>query len=153
MASATKAGNLRLYAVAPTGERVLAWQGRNGGAISAGGSPDAVLANKTADKWDFIPKFDGAILSGGWKVMLTLEMDAADGLDASDSVVEIALTLSTGTVKRLNTADLGYTVDYPAATSASVELPMGAGYSIPNGVFAKIGSNIVKSVISIEDDA
>ena len=152
MASAIQAGNLRLYAVSPIGQKVLAYSARNGGTISAGGSPDGVLANLTADKWDYIPKFN-VVLSGGWKVFLTLEMDAADGCDASDSVIEIPLTLSDGSVKRINATDLGYTVDYPAATAAAVELPLGAGYTIPNGVFCKIGSNLMKGVISIQNDA
>lgn len=150
MASATENGELRIYAVSPEGQRILTHRYRNGGAISAGGSPDGVLANKTQDKWVFIPKADYPVLTGGWKVQLFIVLDASDGLDASDSYIEIPLTIRGGGIKYLNATDLGYTTDYPANSPAGVELPLGAGYTIPDGQEAKIGGD--HGVISIEDD-
>lgn len=149
MASATEAGTIRVYAVEPNGHRHLVYQARNGGAISAGGSPDGVLANKTVDTQVFWPKKQ-PVMSGGWKVMVTLAMDAADGLDASDSYIEIPISIKGAGVRHLNASDLSYTTDLPASTPASVETPIGTGYTIPNGELAVIGG--AHCVISIEDD-
>lgn len=150
MASSIEVGVLKIYAVSPTGQRFQTHTYQNGGAISAGASPDGVLANKTADKWMFIPK-SPVLLSGGWKVVLTLTMAAADGLDASDSYIEIPLTVKGQGVRMLTAADLGYTTDVPAATLANIPVQLGTGYTIPQGQFAKIGG--AKGVISIEDDS
>jgi hypothetical protein len=149
MASATQAGTLRVYATEPNGHRHLVYQFRNGGAISAGGSPDGVLANKTVDTQVFVPK-KLPLMAGGWKVQMTLALDATDGLDASDSYIELPVSIQGAGVRHLNAADLGYTVDYPAASPAGVELPIGPGHSIPNGEIAVIGG--AHCVISIEND-
>ena len=149
MASATAPGTIRVYAVSPDGKKYMTHSYRNGGAVSAGGSPSGVLANKTADKWVFFP-LSNVVLSGGWKVQMTLEMEAADGLDASDAYIELPITFKGEGVRTLNATNLGYTVDIPAATAASIEVPIGSGYSIPDGKFAKIGGSV--GVISIEDD-
>lgn len=150
MASATQAGILKIYAVSPMGKQYMTHQYRNGGAVSAGGSPDGVLANKTADKWVFFP-LSNIVMSGGWKVQVTLTMDTADGCDASDAVIQLPLTFKGEGVRYLTSADLGYTVDIPAATAAGVPLPIGSGYTIPNGQFARNGGAV--GVISIENDA
>jgi len=150
MASVTEPGTLRVYAVTPEGQKVgPVYQARNGGPISAGGSPDGVLANKTADKWAYMPK-SNVVLSGGWKVFATIELDAADGIDASDCYVDIPITIKGAGIKHLNASDLGFSTDYPASTPAAIELPLGAGYTIPNGQLVKIGGD--KAAISIEDD-
>jgi len=151
MASATEAGVLKIYAISPEGQRILTHQYQNGGSISAGGSPDGVLANLTADKHVFIPKNDSVVLTGGWKVALTLTMDASDGLDCSDGRMALPLTIRGAGVKLLSLADIQFTSDYPAASLAGVELPLGAGYTIPDGQYAKIGG--ATGYISIEDDS
>jgi len=150
MASATQAGVLRIYAISPSGQRVLTHQYRNGGAISAGGSPDGVLANKTADKWVYVPKNNSVVLTGGWKVAMTIELDASDGLDASDATIQFPITVRGAGVRYLTSADFGYTTDLPASTPASVEIPLGAGYTIPNGQAVKVGGAV--GAISIEND-
>ena len=150
MASVTEAGILRLYATEPNGRKHLVWQGRNGGVVSAGGSPDGVLANKTADKWIFLPRIESPVLYGGWKVQLTLEMDASDGLDASDAFISIPISVKGAGVRELTASDLGYSTDIPASTPAGIEVPIGAGYTIPNGEAVKIGGGPM--AISIEDD-
>lgn len=149
MASATEPGIIRVYATEPNGHKHLVYQFKNGGAISAGGSPDGVLANKTIDTQVFIAK-KAPVMSGGWKVQMTLELEGADGLDASDSYIELPISIKGAGVRHLSAANLGYTTDLPAATPASVEIPIGAGYTIPNGEFAVIGGS--HCVISIEDD-
>jgi len=150
MASATESGQLKVYAISPEGQRILTHQYFNGGSISAGGSPDGVLANLTADKHVFINKNDSVVLTGGWKVALTLTMDASDGLDASDGRMALPITIRGSGVKLLSLTDIGFTTDYPASTPASLELPLGAGYTIPDGQFVKIGG--ATGYISIEDD-
>jgi hypothetical protein len=149
MASATEPGLLRLYAIAPGGQKIQLATYRNGGSISAGGSPDNVLANPTADKHLF-QGVGGPIMSTGWVLAMSLTADAADGYDASDSFISIPLTRDDGVTRFLNSTDLGYTVDLPAATPANIELPIGAGFTIPNAERWKFGGGPI--VISVEDD-
>jgi len=149
MASAIEPGLLRLYAVNPARQRLLIGSFRNGGPVSAGNSPDGVLANLTADKQLFQP-VGGPVMSTGWTLQVTLAMDASDGLDASDSVISIPITEDNGVVRFVNATDLGYTTDYPASTPASVELALGAGFTIPAGSRFKFGGGPI--VISVEDD-
>ncbi len=149
MASVTEPGILRVYAVSPTGQRFQTHMFQNGGAISAGGSPDGVLANVTEDKHMFIPK-SALKLYGGWKVVLTLEMAAADGLSYADSRIQLPITVKGEGVQWLTVAKLAWTVDIAAATAADIEVQLGKGYEIPLGKVAKIGG--AKGVISIEDD-
>lgn len=149
MVSANEPGTIRLYAVTPDRRRIMIGSFRNGGPVSAGGSPDAVLANLTADKQLFQP-VGGPVMTTGWIFQATLAIDATDGLDASDAVISIPLTEDNGVVRFLNSTDLAYATDYPAATPASVELAIGAGFTIPAGSRFKFGGGPI--VISIEDD-
>lgn len=149
MASAIEPGTIKLFAIAPGGARIELASYRNGGEVSAGGSPDGVLANKTADTHLF-QNIGGPVMSTGWKFMGTITLDSADGLDASDATISIPLTRDDGVVRYLNATDLVYTTDYPAGTIASVEIPIGSGYSIPNGERWKFGGGPI--VIAIEDD-
>lgn len=150
MVSANEPGVIRIYAVSPEGQKIKTHEYRSDGPINAGKSPDGVLANLTADKHLYMPKFDGVVLTGGWKVVLGFTFDAADGLDVSDGFIQIPLTVQNGGVKYLNATDLGNTTDIPAATPAGAEIQLGAGYTIPNGQRVKIGGG--SAVISVEDD-
>jgi hypothetical protein len=150
MASANEAGNLYVMAVSPEGQKIPVFVARNGGAISAGKSPDGVLANLTFDKWIFMP-LSNVELTGGWKVQLILNMDATDGLDASDSYIDLPISIAGQGIRHLSAADLGYTTDYPAATPAACDISLGAGYTIPNGQRVRIGGD--RCAISIEDDS
>lgn len=149
MASANEPGLLRLYAVNPGRQRILIGSFRNGGPVSAGNSPDGVLANLTADKQLFQP-VGGPVMTTGWTLQPTIALDASDGIDASDCVISIPLTEDNGVVRFINPADLGFTADFPASTPASVELPIGTGFTIPAGSRFKFGGGPI--VISIEDD-
>jgi hypothetical protein len=150
MASAPAKGKIFLYATSPNGHKNVAFTFTSTGAVGAGGSPDGVLANKTADKQVNLPRNEKFILTGGWKVQLGFELDAADGMDASDATIQIPLSVKGAGVRTLTAADLGYTVDYPAATPAN-EVCLGDGYTIPNGEVCAIGGG--PCVIAIEDDA
>ena len=148
MASANEPGTVKIFAVPPSGSPIVTHQWRSDGFINAGKSPDGVLANLTRDKWAFINKVDNVILTGGWKVVLSFTPDATDGIDVSDCVIQIPITIAGGGIKVLNAADLTITTDLTPI--ADVETNMGVGYTIPDGQRVKIGGDY--GVISIEDD-
>lgn len=129
-------------------------QARSDGAINAGKSPDGVLANLTYDKQVKVP-VGGPVLEGGWKVRILAKLDAADGLDVSDGVYQVAITQDNGVEKQLSASDLGITVDHPAGTIASVWHELGSGWTVPQGERYRIGSHSMNTptVISIEDDS
>lgn len=149
MASANEPGNLRIVAITPQGIEVEVAQYRSDGPVSAGKSPDGVLANLTIDKQMFM-QLCGPVLGDGWKIGLRFKMDAADGLDASDCVIMLPITRDDNSPRTLNATDLGFSTDLPAATPAGVWLPLGSDFGIPVGTRWKIGGGPV--VISIEDD-
>jgi len=151
MASANCGGTLKIYAVSPSGQRILTHQYENGGVISAGGSPDGVPASKTADLMLYMNRYDGITLTGGWKVVLTVTLKTSDGLDASDSWINLPISVRGAGVQTLTSSELAYSVDYPASSPISVELPIGAGYTIPNGQEVRIGG--APAMISIENDS
>lgn len=150
MASANEPGVLKIFAESPEGQRFLTHRYRSDSPINAGKSPDGVLANLTIDKWQFVPEYTGVTLTGGWKVILNFTLDAADGIDASDCVINLPLTIRGGGVRQLNATDLGFTTDLPASTVAAQPIDLGTGYTIPNGQSCHIGGGA--GVISIEDD-
>ena len=153
MASAPLPGAIaRIYAVrGDTGAKKLLHTCVNE-VFNAGGSPDGVLANLTVDKWARLP-LNTTRLSGtrGDVVAMTMELTAADGSDASDCILRLPIISSTGGIKHLTMADIGFTTDVPAATAASVEIPLGAGYSVPYGEVVQVGGG--PAVISLENDA
>lgn len=149
MASVTEPANLKIFAIAPDGSRTQVFQARNGGPVSAGGSPDGVLANLTIDKQVQVG-VGGPVMTTGWSIALEATLDASDGIDESDCVISIPITQSNGVVRFLNSDDLGFTADLPASTPASVPLPIGSGFTIPAGSRFKFGGGPI--VISLEDD-
>jgi len=153
MASVNEPADIRIVVEDPNGNQAVAHRFRNGGAISAGGSPDGVLANLTADKQLKVGP-SGPVASGGYKIRLLAKLDAADGIDASDCVVAVAYTQSDGTESQLTAADFGFTTDMPAASPAGQWLELGTGYTVPNNVRLRVGSQTqtTPTVISIEDD-
>lgn len=153
MASANEPADLRVVIEDPNGNQTVTHTYRNGGAISAGASPDGVLANKTVDKQQKVG-LSGPVATAGHKVRLLAKLDAADGIDASDCVVQVAYTKSDGTESQFTAADFGFTTDLPAATPAGYWVELGSGYTVPDGVRLRIGSATLSTptVISIEDD-
>lgn len=149
MASANEPGSIMVVAINPLGQEIPVLKYRSDSPIAAGKSPDGALANLTADKWLYA-RMGGPVLSTGWKVGLRFKMDAADGLDASDCVIQIPLTYDDGSQTNINATDLGFSTDLPAATPAGVWLPLGTDYTVPAGTRLKIGGGPI--VISIEDD-
>lgn len=153
MASANEPGSVRVVIEDANGNQQVTHTHRNGGAVSAGGSPDGVLANLTADKQLIVP-IAGRVASTGDKIRLLMSLDATDGIDASDCVVSVAVTEDNGTETQLTATDFGFTTDLPAATPATSWVELGTGYSVPDSKRIRIGSasNVTPTVISVEDD-
>ena len=153
MASANEPAALKIVVEDPQGNQQVAWEGRSDSFINAGKSPDGVLANLTVDKQGVIP-LGKPIAFPDYVIRLFAKLDAADGLDVSDGVIQICVTQSNGVERQLNATDISYTTDYPAATVAGTWLEMGKGYTVPAGQKLRVGSITGKtpSVISIEDD-
>lgn len=149
MASANEPGLIRLNIERPDGREKVAYQIRSDSPVNAGKSPDGVLANLTADKQIYLAR-TGPNLTAGDKIHLLFKLDASDGLDASDCVIQIPYW-EDGNFRQLNAADLGFTTDIPAATPAGSWTELGTGYTVPSQVkTAYLGNGNV--VLSIEDD-
>jgi len=97
----------------------------------------------------FVP-YSGPQLTGGDIVRVMFKLDAADGLDVSDGIIQIPYW-EDGVQRTLNATDIGNSTDIPAATPAGAWIALGAGYTIPNSVKrARFGNGHL--VLSIEDD-
>jgi hypothetical protein len=149
MASAIENGLIKLVAErSGLGTRTV-FQYRSDTAVNAGGSPDGVLANLTADKQLFIGQ-QMPILSAGDILHLMFKPDAADGYDASDCVINVPYW-EDGTNRPLNAASFGFTTDLPAATVAAQWVEFGSGYTVPANVkSAYVGNG--QLVLSVQDD-
>ena len=153
MASANEPGQIRIYAEDSAGNLRICAKYHSKSAIAAGFSPDGVLANTTIDK-QVKAGLGGPLLVGGDILHLFFKPEAADGLDASDNTIQIAITEVNGTQRQLSAADFGYTTDLPAGTLASQWVELGTGYTVPNGQQFRVGSRdySLPTVIAIEDD-
>ena len=139
---------IRVYGVAPSGKKTPLFQGVNEQTGPAG-SPDGVQATVKDNELPFMP-LNEARLQGGDKIVVFAILKVADGIDASDCVINLPIRRN-GALEYLSTADLGFTVDYPASTPANVELQLGTGYTVPEGDSVQVGGG--KYFISIENDA
>ena len=150
MASAQLPGAiLRIYVKRANGDAIKVFEGQNE-ITGPGGSPDGAIATVKDNELPYMP-LAGTVARGGDKIVVTGEMTAADGADASDSKFIIPVKVLGKGQRNLSTASVGYTVDIPAATAADVELPLGAGYTVPNGEQIQVGG--AKFFMSWEDDA
>lgn len=102
MASVQEPGMVRLYKLAPSGNKTLIAQDRTEAFAPAGGAPDAAAASvATPEKWVVIDS--NVILVNDDILLVTLETDGADTLDASDSIWRIPLVTAAGTKSLGNT--------------------------------------------------
>lgn len=136
-----------LYGVSPSGDKKRLFQGVNE-QTGPGGSPDGVQATVKANELPVMP-VSPIKLPGGYKIVAYAVLTTADGLDASDSVINVPI-LRNGNLEYLSISDLGYTTDYPALSPASVELQLGAGYTVPENDIIQVGGGTF--FISIEND-
>ena len=138
---------IRIYAKDPAGNEVKLFQGVNE-QTGPGGSPDGAQPTVKDNELPFMPVHPFK-LKGGDKLVVKAVLKVADGLDASDSVFNIPIRRNGG-AEMLSIADVGYTTDYPASTPANVELPLGSGYTVPEGDVIQLGGG--KYFISVEND-
>lgn len=158
MASANEPAILKCVVEDAVGNQYVAWKQRSDGAINAGKSPDGVLANLTVDKQVKLG-MAGPIAKGGSKIRLFATLDAADGIDASDCVIQIGITEVTPSgsaisERQLSANDIQFSTDLPAATPAGSLIELGKGYTVPDGQYIRVGSASFSTptVVSLEDD-
>jgi len=158
MTSANEPALLKCVVEDAVGNQFVAWRQRSDGAINAGKSPDGVLANLTIDKQVKLG-MSGPIAKGGSKIRLFATLDAADGIDASDCVVQIAVTEVTPdgrpiSERQLSASEIQFSTDLPAATVAGALVELGKGFTVPDGVYMRVGSASFSTptVVSLEDD-
>ena len=148
MASGQATGaKLRIYVQAPDKRKHPVFQGVNEQTGPAG-SPDGVQGTVKANELPIMP-LSSFVAKGGDKIVITGELTTADGLDASDSVFNVPI-MRNGNLEYLSASDFGYSTDYPASTPASVELPLGAGYTVPEGDTIQVGGGTF--FMSLEND-
>jgi hypothetical protein len=158
MASLNEPALFRIVIEDANGNQYVCHQVRSDGPINAGKSPDGVLANLTIDKQMRLG-LAGPIAKGGSKVRVMFKQDSADGLDVSDGVFQLCVTEVTPngqpiSERQLGSSDLGISTDYPAANVAGVWHELGTGYTVPDGMFIRVGSSsmLTPTVLSLEDD-
>lgn len=132
----------------PEGKEIPLFKGVNE-QTGPGGSTDGAQATVKDNELPFMPT-NPTLLQGGDKIIVKTVLKVADGIDASDCVFNIPIRRN-GALEYLSTADLNFTVDYPAASPTGVELPLGTGYTIPEGDKVQVGGG--KYFISVENDA
>lgn len=140
---------LRIYAVSPSDDKIKLFSGVNE-QTGPGGSQDGVQATVKANELPIMP-VNQTPIPGGWKLVVTGQMAAADGADASDSVFNIPVVEANGGLRYLTAADIGYTTDLPAASVAGVEHQLGAGYTVPQNQTLRLGGGTY--FMSWENDA
>jgi hypothetical protein len=138
---------IAIVAKAPQGDEKRLFQGVNEQTGPAG-SPDGVQATVKDNELPYMPK-GNFVLKGGDKLIVKVTLKVADGIDASDCVFNIPV-MRNGSLEYLSTADFNFTTDYPASTPASQEIPLGAGYTVPEGDTLVLGGG--KYFISVEND-
>lgn len=138
-----------IYAEAPSGNRVKLFSGVNE-QTGPGGSPDGVQATVKDNELPMMPMNQTPIPAGA-KIIMAVKLKSADGLDASDCVINLPVRDQVGGLRYLTREDLGVDVDLPAATPADLILDIGEGYTVPEGQTLFIGG--AKYFISVEDDA
>lgn len=136
-----------LYAKSPNGDERQLFAGVNE-QTGPGGSPDGVQATVKANELPVMPVANFA-LKGGDRLLAKVKLVTADGIDASDCVLNIPI-MRNGRLEFLSAADLGFTTDYPASTPAGVELPLGTGYPVPTGDNIMVGGSTY--FMSVEND-
>jgi hypothetical protein len=142
------AAEVVIWAEAPNGDRRPVFKGVNE-QTGPGGSPDGVQATVKDNELPFMPLNQFPIPSG-WKIIPAVKLKVADGMDASDCVVNLPVRDQTGAQKYLSPSDLGLDTDLPAATPVGLYIDVGEGYTVPDGQTLFVGGG--KYFISLEND-
>lgn len=147
MASVQEPCLVRLYRVFPNGDKRLITQARVEQTAPAGGAPDGAPASvSTPEK--LLTINSGEIFQVNDVLMISVELDSADGIDASDCIFSIPLVTAQGT-KVLGNAQFQNPsfADLAAATIAQREIFI-AGYRI-----IETGARLAgKIYLDIQDD-
>lgn len=145
MASLQEPSLVRLYRSQPNGNKTLIAQSRVEQLAPAGGAPDGAAASvSTPEKLMTINS--PVVLTNDDVLLVSVELDASDGLDASDCSWSIPLVTSQGSksIGRAQFANPSFADLTPAATTETFI----AGYRIVEGQVRLSG----KIYLDIQDD-
>jgi len=152
MASAQEPCLIRIYVERKNGDRKLLHEGRPE-IWGAGGSADGSIAVATSqDKWAYLPP-SSVLCQYGDKIVITIKLDAEDGLDTTDCYIAVPVQIIGEGSKWLNQADFGVsttTHDHPASTNAGTWFDLAPGYAVPEGKRMTVGGGRI--FLSVEDD-
>jgi hypothetical protein len=148
MASAANPqAKILIYAVSADGRKKRLFQGVNE-QTGPSGSPDGVQGTVKANELPFMPVSNWVVKAGEKLVLYTI-LTVADGIDASDCVINVPI-MRNGNLEYLSAADFNFTVDLPASTPTISETQLGTGYTVPESDKIMLGGG--NFFISIQND-
>lgn len=147
MASVQEPSLVRLYKTKPTGEKTLIAQARVEQLAPAGGAPDGAPASVSTPEKLLTINSNVTLVNDDF-LEVSVILDAADGIDASDCIWSIPLVTPAGS-KTLGRAQFANPTfgDLAASTVANTEIFI-AGYRITEGQARLSG----KIYLDIQDD-
>lgn len=145
MASVQEPALVRLYRSQPSGNKTLIAQARVEQLAPAGGAPDAAAAS-VATPEKLISINSPVTLVNDDVLLVSVELDASDGLDASDAIWSIPLVTSQGS-KTIGRAQFTNPTFADLTPAANVETFI-AGYRIVEGQARLSG----KIYLDLQDD-
>lgn len=145
MASVQEPALVRLYRAQPNGNKTQILQERVETLAPAGGAPDGAAAS-VATPEKRISINSNVVLQNDDILLVSAELDASDGLDASDCIWSIPLVTNQGskTLGRAQFANPSFADITPAATTETFI----AGYKIVEGQARLAG----KIFLDLQDD-
>lgn len=145
MASVQEPSLVRLYRSQPNGNKTLIAQARVEQLAPAGGSPDGSAASvSTPEK--LLTINSPVILQNDDVLLISVESDAADGLDASDCIWSIPLVTNQGS-KTIGRAQFSQPTFADVTLAATTETFI-AGYKVVEGSVRLSG----KIYLDLQDD-
>lgn len=145
MASLQEPATVRVYRTQPNGNKTLLFQQRVEQLAPAGGAPDAAAANvSTPEK--LLTVNSPVVLVNDDILEVSVTSDAADGLDASDSLWSIPLVTNQGS-KSLARGSFANPAFADVTLAAGVETTI-AGYRVVEGQ-ARVSGKIF---LDLQDD-
>jgi hypothetical protein len=147
MASIQEPSLVRLYKQSPNGDKKKLAQARVEQLAPAGGAPDGAPASvSTPEK--LLTINSPVVLQNDDVLLVSIELDSADGIDASDCIWSIPLVTTNGsqTLGRAQFTSPTF-ADLAAATAAGVEIFI-AGYKVTESQARLSG----KIYLDVQDD-
>jgi hypothetical protein len=145
MASVQEPSLIRLYRGQPNGNKTLIAQARVEQLAPAGGAPEAAAAS-VATPEKLIVINSNVVLKNDDILLVSVESDAADSIDASDCIWSIPLVTNQGS-KNIGRSQFANPVLGDVALAANIEQFV-AGYKIVEGQARLAG----KIFLDIQDD-